>query len=364
MKIYQELMALEFFHNSGPRWLAAVGALLIALVVLRIAKSIVGRRLSRFAQKTRTTVDDLLARLVRGTRWFFLLAVAVLIGMQFLVLPDRASRLIGQAVLVITLVQSGYWGTHVVRYVVRHYVRPDPDRPEDVTVSQTALVFLGRVALWSLILMLALDNVGLDITALVTGLGIGGVAVALAVRNILGDVLGSLTIMLDRPFSVGDFIVVGDFLGTVEHIGWKTTRARSVDGEEIIFANSDLLQSRLRNYRRLAERRAVVNVGVPYQTPQDKLEGIPRWLEEIVARHEGVRFDRAHFKDLGPSSLDFEMVYWLEDADYARFMDTRQSINLDILRRFRDEGIEFAYPTQTVYVDGARSRERRQAATP
>jgi len=354
MDAYEDMLATEILHNTVTRWLAALAVLVVGLVVLRIAKSIVSRRLRKFAERTKTTVDDLVARLVARTRLFFLLGISTYFASQIVALPERASTLIARIVLVVVLVQAGIWGTHVVKYVVRHYVHPDPERPDETQMSQSALVFLGRVALWSLVLILALDNLGFDITALVTGLGIGGVAVALAVRNILGDLLGSLTIMLDQPFSVGDFIVVGDFMGVVEHIGWKTTRARSVDGEELIFANSDLLQSRLRNYRRIAERRAVMTVGVTYETPEELLALVPKLLEEIVGEHDGTRFDRAHFKRLGASSLDFEMVYWMEDADFVRYMDTLQSINLGIVRRFREEGIAFAYPTQKVLVDGAR----------
>jgi small-conductance mechanosensitive channel len=184
----------------------------------------------------------------------------------------------------------------------------------------------------------------------VASLGIGGIAVALAVQNILGDLFASLSITLDKPFSIGDFIVVGDFQGDVEDIGLKSTRVRSLSGEELVFANTDLLNSRIRNYKKLQERRIVFTVGVVYNTPSGKLEKIPGMLEEIIKPIPDTRFDRAHFKTLGDYSLDFEVVYYVLVPEYATYLDIQQRINLTIYKQFEDEGIEFAYPTQTVVV--------------
>jgi len=189
-----------------------------------------------------------------------------------------------------------------------------------------------------------------DVTALVAGLGVGGIAVALAVQNILGDLFASFSIVLDRPFVMGDFIIVGDYMGTVEHVGLKTTRIRSLSGEQLVFSNTDLLGSRIRNYKRMAERRVVFSLGVLYQTSPEQLEKIPQMIREIVEAQTPVRFDRAHFKEYGASSLNFEVVYYILDPDYNRYMDIQQAVNLEIYRRFDEEGIEFAYPTQTLYL--------------
>jgi len=205
--------------------------------------------------------------------------------------------------------------------------------------------------LWSVIVLMALENVGIDITALVAGLGVGGIAVALAVQNILGDLFASLSIVLDKPFVIGDFIIIGDYMGTVEHIGLKTTRIRSLSGEQLVFANNDLLQSRIRNFKRMYERRVVFNLGVVYQTPHEKLQKIPQIVREIIEQQHPVRFDRAHFKSFGDFSLNFEVVYWVQNPDYTVYMDIQQAINLEIYRRFAEEGIEFAYPTQSIFVE-------------
>ena len=204
--------------------------------------------------------------------------------------------------------------------------------------------------MWSIVLLLALDNLSIDVTALVTGLGIGGIAVALAAQNILGDLFASLTIVLDKPFLLKDFLIVNEFLGTVEHIGLKTTRLRSLTGEELVFSNADLLNSRIRNYGRMFERRVVFSLGVVYQTPRDKLAKIPDIIRSAIEAQEKTRFDRAHFKDFGAYALNFEAVYYVLVPDYNVYMDTQQAINFYIHEQLEAEGIEFAYPSQTVYV--------------
>ena len=175
-------------------------------------------------------------------------------------------------------------------------------------------------------------------------------AVALAVQNILGDLFASLSIVLDKPFVLGDFLIVDEHLGTVEYIGLKSTRLRSLWGEQIVFSNADLLKSRLRNFGRMFERRIVFPVGVTYQTPRDKLEAIPGIIREAIQAQEKTRFDRSHFKEFGDFSINFESVYYVLVPDYNLYMDIQQAINLQIHKRFEEEGIEFAYPTQTLFV--------------
>jgi small-conductance mechanosensitive channel len=197
---------------------------------------------------------------------------------------------------------------------------------------------------------LVLDNLGVNITGLVAGLGIGGIAVALALQNILGDLFASLSIVLDKPFVIGDFVVVDSLSGTIEHIGLKTTRIRSLRGEQLIFSNNDLLKSRIRNYKRMSERRIDFSFGVVYQTPLEKLKAIKKIVSDIIEKGEKTRFDRVHFKEYGDSSLNFEVVYFVTDPDYNIYMDVQEAINLEIFRCFAEEGIEFAYPTRTIFI--------------
>ena len=212
--------------------------------------------------------------------------------------------------------------------------------------------FFTRSAIWSIALLLCIENIGIDITALVAGLGIGGIAIALAAQNILGDLFASLAIVLDKPFEIDDYIVVGDMSGTVEQIGIKTTRIRALSGEELVCSNADLLGSRVRNYRRMRERRALINIGVVYQTSYKSLTKIPNFIEEIIKNTENALFERANFKSLGDSSLLFEVVFYVSvpGNNYIEYMNIIQDINYAIFKKFEDEKIDFAYPTQTLHI--------------
>ena len=215
----------------------------------------------------------------------------------------------------------------------------------------SAVSFVGKLALYAGLVIVALDNLGFDITTLIAGLGVGGIAIALAVQNILSDLFASLSIVLDKPFVIGDFIIINEYMGTVEHVGLKTTRIRSLSGEQLVIANNDLLSSRIRNYKRMQERRIVFTIGVIYQTTKTQLEKIPKIIKDIIDKQKLARFDRSHFKNFGDFSLNFETVYWVESSDYNQYMDIQQAINLSIMAIFEEEKIEFAYPTQMVYVD-------------
>lgn len=213
----------------------------------------------------------------------------------------------------------------------------------------TSVGFVLRMFIWILLLLNGLDNLGINITTLIAGLGISGIAVALAIQNILGDLFASFSIVLDKPFVIDDFIVIDDYMGTVEHVGLKTTRLRSLSGEQLIFSNTDLLKSRIRNYKRMVDRRVVFTLGVVYQTAYEKLQKIPDMIKQAIEANSLARFDRAHFKSYGDYALVFEVVYWIQSPDYTVYMDIQQAVNLDIFKQFADAGIEFAYPTQLLY---------------
>jgi small-conductance mechanosensitive channel len=340
-----------YYDNTLKAWLIAFGVVLLAFLVLNVLKKIVGRKAAALAKKTATEVDDIIAEILHRTKIFFLLMLSLYFGSHFLSLPGTAKHILGKLTVVALLIQFAIWGNGLFDCWRGRIQRQKKEEDPASLATYTALAFLVRLALWTIVLLLALDNLGINITALVAGLGVGGIAVALAVQNILGDLFASMSILLDKPIVIGDFIVVDGLMGTVEHIGLKTTRLRSLGGEQLIFANSDLLKSRIRNYKRMEERRALFTVGVVYQTPPEKLAAIPGMIEEIIKAQESARFDRSHFKEFGNFSLDFETVYFIKSPDYYTYMNTQQAINLAIFRRFQEEGIEFAYPTQTIFVD-------------
>lgn len=353
LDVIESVLARSYFNNTVGAWLGAALAAIGVLLFLLILRLIIKRRVQAFAQTTRTEIDDAIVETLQYTRSFFLFALALFAGSRPLTLPARVDAFIHAITVTLSLLQVGIWGHHFIKYAVRGYMRARLADDAASVTSITALGFGGRIVLWSVLLLLALDNLGVNITALIAGLGIGGIAVALAAQNVLGDLFASLSIVMDKPFVLGDTISVGDFTGTVERIGLKTTRLRSISGEQLIFANGDLLQSRIRNFKRMSERRVGFTIGVIYQTPEEKLAQIPQMIKEIIAAQPLTRFDRAHFKSFGDFSLIFEVVYFVLSQDYNVYMDTQQTINLALFRRFAEEGIEFAYPTQTVYTAGA-----------
>ncbi|MDH4198619.1 MAG: mechanosensitive ion channel family protein [Candidatus Aminicenantes bacterium] len=341
-----------FYHNTVQTWIIALGVVVVAFVVLRVLKSIIYRRILAFARRRSTEWDDLVADLVRRTKFFFLLVVSLYAGVHVLTLPETLKAALEKVVIIGILFQGVVWGSVVFDFWIARSRRQKGEEDKASLITFSALGFIGRLVLWSVAVLLVLDNLGINITTLIAGLGVGGIAVALAVQNVLGDLFASMSIILDKPFVIGDFILVDDLRGTVEHIGLKTTRVRSLGGEQIVFANSDLLKSRVKNYKQMAERRIMFTIGVTYQTPLEKLEALPGMIRKIIESQENARFDRSHFREYGDSALLIETVYFVTVADYGVFMDIQQAINLALYRKFAAEGIEFAYPTRTVFLAG------------
>ncbi len=343
---------LAYYGNTLGAWLFALAVVLAVVLVLWIVRGVAARRLGAWVADTETRLDDLALELVDRTKFLFVLIVGVYAGTTFLSLPETVRRLAESVVVVVFLIQAAIWGAHLVSaWISRKAAQRGAAEDAAGETTLSVIAAPARAAVWALALLLALDNVGIDVTALIAGLGIGGIAVALATQNILGDLFASLSIVLDRPFVLGDFIIVGDQMGTVERIGLKTTRVRALSGELIVFSNNDLLNSRVRNYKQMFERRIVFGLGIVYETSADTVEAIPVMVREIIEAQPDTRFDRGHFTSFGDFSLDFEFVYYVMVPDYASYRDAQQAINLAILRRFEADGIEFAYPTQTLFVE-------------
>ena len=338
-----------FYGNEIKTWLIALAVAIGTLVALRLVEQVLIVRVERLTQKTHTIIDDVIICALRKTKLLYLLIVSIFVGSIWLSLPSEVRSPLWKVAVVATIIQAGIWLSTALQIWLENYSKEETDGADRMTMN--ALSFLGLIALWATVLLLILDNLGVDVTALVAGLGIGGIAIALAVQNVLSDLFASLSIVLDKPFVPGDFVVVGDMAGSVEHIGIKTTRIRSISGEQLVFSNADLLGSRIRNFGRMRERRVVFSLGVTYQTPADKLERVPGLIQAAIESQERARFDRSHFASYGDSALNFETVYYVESYDYATHMDILQSVNLAIYRSFATEAIEFAYPTQTLFVE-------------
>ncbi|HVU22131.1 MAG TPA: mechanosensitive ion channel family protein, partial [Rhizomicrobium sp.] len=250
------------------------------------------------------------------------------------------------------IVQAGLWGVTFIDAMSRRFLERQGD-PRSMASAISLVRVLSRTVLWSIVLLSILRTMGIDVTAMIAGLGIGGIAIGLAAQGIFADLFGSLAIVFDKPFDQGDYITFGDTAGTIEHVGVKSTRIRALTGEQVVLSNSALLQHTIRNFQRLQERRVLFSLGVTYQTPHEKVGAIPGMVRDAIARAGCTRFDRCHFKEFGDSALLFEVAYYVLTADFHTHMDTRQAINLEIMRRFAEQGIEFAYPTQTLFLERA-----------
>jgi small-conductance mechanosensitive channel len=348
----EKIISQGFYNNPVQDWFFAFLAMLVVWSLMGLFWKYVLKRLDKFASSTETIVDDAVVYALGKTNTWWMFLVGLYAGSRFLDLPEGLAHAIHVLTVLGIIVQGGLWFNAVISCMLeRSRSRMIEKDPASVTMF-SVIGFIGKFLLWSTVLLLVLDNLGFNITTLIAGLGVGGVAVALAVQNILGDLFASLSIVLDKPFSVGDFIVVDDMMGSVEHVGLKTTRVRSLSGEQLVFANSDLLSSRVRNYGRMYKRRVVFHIGVTYQTSREKLEIIPGILREAINAQNNTNFDRSNFQKYGDFSLIYETVYYVMSSDYNIYMDIQEAINLYIHRRFEEEGIVFAYPTQTIYVSG------------
>jgi small-conductance mechanosensitive channel len=346
-------MDVIFFNNSTLTWLTALGIAVGVALALYVTKAVVVHHLRRIAERTETKLDDIAVAALDATKKFVIVIMGLFAGSRVLALAPEIHMLATRIAIVVGLVQAAIWGNAALRGWLDQYYENRATDPGRAT-SAAAVGFIARMVLWVVILLMILDNLGVNITTLVASLGIGGIAVALAVQNILGDLFASLSIVLDKPFVIGDFIIVDKYLGTVEYVGLKTTRIRSLGGEQLVFSNADLLKSRLQNMTRMNRRRVVFGIGVTYDTPRDKLRAIPAMLTEVVKAREPVSFDRAHFSGIGPSSMNFEVVYWVESPDYVRFMDIQQEIYLQVLERLAEMDVRLALPAQTLHLQDAR----------
>jgi small-conductance mechanosensitive channel len=342
-------------------WFYALIISAIITLISALLKPLLIHKLAKFSAKTATKVDDALVEVLRSTHLWLLAIAAFAIGVHLMELTSTAAKLAKSVGTLTAFIQIGLWVSALLQAWLNRSREQALQNDVSAATSLSAIGFIGKIVLWAVITLVALDNLGVNITTLIAGLGVGGVAVALAVQNILGDLFASLSIVIDKPFVIGDFIIIDDYIGTVENVGLKTTRIRSLGGEQIVFANSDLLKNRVRNYKRMFERRIVFNFGVLYQTTPDQLESIPGLVRTIIEKQDKVRFDRVHCQKFGDSSIDFEAVYWVLDPDYNLYMDIQQAINFQIKRRFAETGIDFAFPTRTIVVEGPLKFERSAA---
>ena len=344
------LSAHPYYGNSIADWAVAGFVAVSAWLGLSIMRRLLVARSQRAKVSARPTPVRLIFHLLAHTKQFLIVALAVYVGQEDLVFAPKVQHIVDTVVVMAMLLQLGLSAVRALKFYLQiKELERGPDR--GFTGSLDIINFVAQMLIWSLLCLVALENLGINITALLAGLGVGGVAVALALQNVLGDLFASLSIALDKPFVVGDRLVIDAFAGVVERIGIKTTRMRSDAGEQIILSNADILKSRVRNYGRALEQRTLATIRVNYDTPTDTLRAIPKLLEGIVREQPNARFDRCHLKTLGDSALHFELSYFAQQPSLNPLLDLQQTVNFRIIEEFRRTGVDFDYPTQRVILE-------------
>ncbi len=344
-----EFLYYEVYNNTILKYLIFLAALIVSIAVIRIVGHFIFKHSTKLAKKSKTTVDDYL---VKSTKKYIMPAAylaALYFNTKILVIGTALTKIINIVVLAgVTIMVALFASSVIVMFFNKYWEGKRTDANKELAIKTLSGVL--KIVIWVVAVILFLDNIGYDITTLIAGVGIGGLAIAFAAQAILGDIFCFFTIFFDRPFEIGDFIVAGEQMGTVEYIGLKTTRLRTLSGELLICSNTDLTGSRIQNYKTMEQRRVLFTLGVTYDTPHEKLAKIPSILKDVIEKVECTQFGRAHFVSYGDFSLNYETAYFILSSDYDTYMDIHQKVNLGIKEAFEKEEIEFAFPSQTIYM--------------
>jgi small-conductance mechanosensitive channel len=348
---YTQVLATPLGPNNIQQYLIALAVFLGVAFALFIFKTMIIHRLKSFFKNTKNDVDDLIIHIASNFGWPVYLVIAMYGALFLITVPAIVNRILFVASLIIVTYYVARALQTIISYVVS---KIEENRLEDEPEADTSILHvLGRLVkflVWVLAFLLILSNLGYNVSTLLAGLGIGGLAIAFALQTIFADLFASISIYFDKPFQRGDYIVVGPDSGVVKHIGIKTTRIQTLQGEELVIANTELTTARVHNFKRMEERRVVFTLGLTYDTSNAKLNKVPKICESVIKKAEHAKFARAHFKSFGDFSLNYEIVYLMTSSDYDDYMNTQQEINLQIKKRFEKEKIDMAFPTQTVVV--------------
>lgn len=343
------ILNYSIYNNTGKDYLIALVIFLLSLILLKIIKRVLIDKLQKIAKKTKTDIDDTIVEIFKNIKPPFYFLFSLYLGIQFLKLNTIVNQSVRALFLIALIYESIIALQKIIEYITYIAIKKNGKDDQSAKATIKTLSIVIKIVLWSFGLIIILSNIGINISSLLAGLGIGGIAVALALQNILSDIFSSFSILIDKPFEVGDFIKIGNDLGTVEKIGIKTTRLRALDGQLLIVANKELTTARVQNFKKLKKRRALLKIGVTYETDSDKLKEIPKIIEEIIKKQKLAEFNRCHFKSFGDFSLNFEIVFYVNSTDYLEYMNTLEKVNLDIFEAFSNRKIDFAYPTNLIY---------------
>jgi len=335
-----------FWNSTGGRYIFAFLVFLFIVGVTKVFEILVVKKLRKLTKKTKTNWDDLLIKNIQSVNWLFYIFLAGWLACAFVQIHSKVEKIF----FILFLLTLGYYLAKLFLSIWRYFLSALQEKGKIDLTMKNLLFQIGKWILIVIVLLLVLQNLGVQVSTLLAGLGIGGLAVAIALQNILSDLFSYFAIHFDKPFEIGDFIVFGSERGTVEKIGLKSTRIRATTGEELVVSNRELTEKKIHNFKRMTERRITFTFGVIYETPTQKLKKIPEIIKEIFEKIEMTRLERVHLKSFGDFSLDFEVVYYVLSPDYLTYLDIQQKVNLALKERFEKEKIEFAYPAQTIFL--------------
>jgi small-conductance mechanosensitive channel len=352
MEFIEQLQAMKIGQNTGYDYFLTIVIFVGLAVILKIFQAIILARLHKLALKTKTELDDILIEIFKKIKPPFYFFISIYFSIKILVLPSFFMKTLFVLFVIIVVYEVIKAVERLVDYFLRKYLEKNQKDPEanphsDAMIKVMQMII--RTILWLIGITLVLSNLGVNVSSLIAGLGIGGIAIALALQNVLSDLFSAFTIYVDKPFKIGDHIKIGTDRGEVENVGLKSTRIRTVQGEQLIVSNQELTNTRIHNFRRMEVRRANFSIGVTYDTPAEKLEAI--MIKNIVDRTENVDFARCHFVEYADSSLNFQIVMDIKSKEFGAYLDVRQAVNMAIFKKFAEQKIEFAYPTQTIFVN-------------
>ena len=344
----EDFLSRTYLNNTMQDYLIVAAGIVVGIILIPLFRKLLLRPFRRLAGRTETKIDDFVIDSLENFGLPILNLLIIYFGINYLTLSEKADKYLHGAFVVFITYYAVRLVSSTVLLILQSYVRKDEDGEEKVK-QLGGIMLLINVFIWAIGSLSIFSNLGYDVTTIIAGLGIGGIAIALAAQNILGDLFNYFVIFFDRPFEIGDFIVIDDKKGNVEHIGIKTTRLKSLSGEQLILSNSDLTKSRIHNFKRLDRRRISFTLGIVYETSLDQLKEIPEIIKSIIASVELTTLDRVHFLTYGDYSLKYEVVYFVETSDYNTYADIQQEINFKIFEIFKQKNIKFAYPSQTVF---------------
>jgi small-conductance mechanosensitive channel len=344
----EDFLSRSYMNNTIQDYLIAAAGIVIGVILIPLFRKVLLRPFRSLAGRTETKIDDYVLDSLEDFGLPILNLIIIYFGINYLTLSEKAELYIHGAFVVVITYYAVRLVSSTVLLILQSYVGKHDDGEEKVK-QLGGIMLLINVFIWAIGALSIFSNLGYDVTTIIAGLGIGGIAIALAAQNILSDLFNYFVIFFDRPFEIGDFIVIDDKKGNVEHIGIKTTRLKSLSGEQLILSNSDLTKSRIHNFKRLDRRRVAFTLGVVYETSLDQLKEIPDIIKSIIASVKLTTLDRVHFLTYGEYSLKYEVVYFVETSDYNMYADIQQEINFKIFEKFKQKDIKFAYPSQTVF---------------